>query len=302
MSGKIDRLRTFAAVTRLGSFSAAARATRQSPPVVTRLVAELEAELGAQLLVRTTRKVQATAAGKAFAADCERILADLQAAEEKVRAGQMLVAGDLRVSAPLSFGQAYFGDTISQFRVLHPGVKLLIDLEDRFVDILQEDYDMAIRISEPPKDKSTIWRKIMPVPRLLVAAPGYLERRGRPASPADLRGQDCLGYSHMSGGDGWRLTDARGRREIISPSYSIVCNNGDLLADLAAAGEGIAALPLFIVEARLASGALVDVLPGWQLPETWLTAYYPPYTQLPNKVRVFTEFLEASCLRDATPA
>lgn len=298
MIGKLERLTTFVRVAELGSFRAAARQLRQSPPVTTRLIAELEAELGVQLLVRTTRRLSLTVAGKAFLADAARILAELAQAEERLREEQLALTGELRISAPLSFGQHYLAATISQFRILHGGMRLRLDLDDQMVDIVAGDYDMAVRISEPPRDKSTIWRKITLVPRLIVASPDYLARRGTPQAPRDLVRHECLGYAYLAGGESWKFSNAKGEKQEVTPSFGITCNNGDLLAALAAAGEGIAMLPRFIVAARLAAGELLPLLESWHLPEVWLTAYYPPYTHLPNKVRVFTEFLEQACARE----
>jgi DNA-binding transcriptional LysR family regulator len=272
--------------------SAPPRALRLSPPAVTRLIAELEADLGVQLLVRTTRKVALTSAGEAYFEKAGAAAAQLRAAGEFVRQQHNMLTGTLKVTVPLSFGLRYLADAVSRFRVLYDRIDLVLDLDDRFVDIVSEGYDMALRISGPPSDLSTIWRKIMPVRRVMVAAPSYLARLGTPQHPDDLREHNMLGYSNLTEGPGWTLQREGQKRVVPNTRFCFLCNNGDVLTDLAALGEGLALLPLFIVEERIKNGALVEVLGDWQPPETWLTASYPPYQKLPAKVETFTRFIE----------
>ena len=263
-----------------------------TPASVTRTVSALEEQLGVQLLLRTTRKVSLTSAGAAYAARVAPLVEGLARAMEETRDLQKVTAGSLRVSAPMSLGMKVLPTVLSQFSIMHPRTSVAIELSDRFVDILQENYDLAIRISGPPTDKSTIWRKIRPVSRLLVASPSFLARHGTPKLPEDLTTLECLSYHDQSKTETWELSrpgqvrtvEARGR-------FSI--NNGDFLCKLAIAGEGIALLPRFIVDEELRAGKLVEVLPGWNTPEIWLTLYYPPYEQLPLRVATFSDFFEA---------
>lgn len=292
--GKIEKIQIFMAVSEHSSFAAAARHLNLSPSVVTRVVAELEAELGVQLFVRTTRKVALTSAGSQFVEKAGKAVAQLQQAEDFVRAEQNSLSGELRVNAPLSFGMHYLATAIGRFRALYSDVSLKLSLTDSFVDIVSADYDMALRISGPPKDKSTIWRKICPVPRVLVAAPNYLERRGTPADPHALLDFDCLGYSNLATGTDWTFTNTSKTKQTITPRFCFECDNGEVLAELASLGEGITLLPKFIVEKYLAEGKLKIILEEWQAPEIWLTAYYPPYDVLPAKVKAFTSFIEDS--------
>ncbi len=290
--GEVEAIRTFLAVAEQNSFSAAARLLAMTPASVTRTVSALEEQLGVQLLLRTTRKVSLTSAGAAYAARVAPLVEGLARATEETRDLQKVTAGSLRVSAPMSLGMKVLPTVLSQFSIMHPRTSVAIELSDRFVDILQENYDLAIRISGPPTDKSTIWRKIRPVSRLLVAAPSFLARHGTPKVPEDLTTIECLSYHDQSKTETWELSrpgqvrtvEARGR-------FSI--NNGDFLCKLAIAGEGIALLPRFIVEEELRAGKLVEVLPGWSTPEIWLTLYYPPYEQLPLRVATFSDFFEA---------
>ncbi|QEE45667.1 LysR family transcriptional regulator [Rhizobium sp. WL3] len=290
--GEVEAIRTFLAVAEQNSFSAAARLLAMTPASVTRTVSALEDQLGVQLLLRTTRKVSLTSAGAAYAARVAPLVEGLARATEETRDLQKVTAGSLRVSAPMSLGMKVLPTVLSQFSIMHPRTSVAIELSDRFVDILQENYDLAIRISGPPTDKSTIWRKIRPVSRLLVASPSFLARHGTPKVPEDLTTLECLSYHDQSKTETWELSrpgqvrtiEARGR-------FSI--NNGDFLCKLAIAGEGIALLPRFIVDEELRAGKLVEVLPGWNTPEIWLTLYYPPYEQLPLRVATFSDFFEA---------
>lgn len=290
--GELEAIRTFLTVADQSSFSAAARLLGMTPASVTRTISALEEQLGVQLLLRTTRKVSLTSAGAAYAARVAPLVEGLARATEETRDLQKVTAGSIRVSAPMSLGMKVLPTVLSQFSIMHPRTSVAIELSDRFVDILQENYDLAIRISGPPTDKSTIWRKIRPVSRLLVAAPSFLARHGTPKVPEDLTTLECLSYHDQSKTETWELSrpgqvrtvEARGR-------FSI--NNGDFLCKLAIAGEGIALLPRFIVDEELRAGKLVEVLPGWNTPEIWLTLYYPPYEQLPLRVATFSDFFEA---------
>ncbi|MEM1049716.1 MAG: LysR family transcriptional regulator [Pseudomonadota bacterium] len=301
LTGQIERIRVFLEVAERGSFAAAARALGISRSVATRQISELEASLGAQLLVRTTRKVSLTAAGALYRDRTRTLVDDLARTDEFVRRQQQTLTGSLRVSAPLSRGMRLLPDAISRFRILYDRVDLGLDLSDRFVDIVSEEYDMALRISGPPSDKSTIWRKICAVPRVVVAAPDYLQQRGTPAVPADLAEHECLAYTYYAGGPVWSFDHATtGETGAVSVRSTFSCNNGDVIAGLAVRGEGVALLPLFIVARAIENGQLVPLLTDWKSPEIWLTAYYPPYDHLPAKVATFTSFIEDVVAADPT--
>lgn len=290
--GELEAIRTFLTVADQSSFTAAARLLGMTPASVTRTVSGLEEQLGVQLLLRTTRKVSLTSAGAAYAARVAPLVEGLVRATEETRDLQKVTAGSLRVSAPMSLGMKVLPTVLSQFAIIHPRTSVAIELSDRFIDIVQENYDLAIRISGPPTDKSTIWRKIRPVPRLLVASPAFIARHGMPAMPEDLSGLECLSYNDQLKTESWVLSRPAQTRTIEAKGrFSI--NNGDFLCKLATAGEGIALLPRFIVEEDLRAGRLVEVLPDWSTPEIWLTLYYPPYEQLPLRVATFSDFFEA---------
>ena len=301
MAGHVERIRVFIEVAERESFASAARALGLTPSQVTRYVGELEDEVGVRLLTRTTRQVALSAAGRLYFERAKPILADLSRAEELVRMQHQTLKGEIRLSAPLSFGLRFLPEAISQFRIIYPEVKLKLDLTDRLVDVMKDDYDMALRISGPPSDKSSIWRKIHPAPRVIVASPEYLARKGRPERPDDLSEHDCLVYAHDNDDGAWDLKDATsGESRTPKLTTCFVCNSGDLIGDLAARGEGVALLPRFIVVPHLARGALVEIMTGWTAPEIWLSAFYPPYDHLPAKVATFTSFIESAVAANAS--
>lgn len=293
MPGHLERIRVFHAVAEAGSFAGAARRLGMSASAVTRAVAELEDHLGVQLFLRTTRKVSLSGAGEEY---LHRTLAAANAlaeADDMVRRQQEGLSGTLRISCPLSFGTRFLPGIVAGFREQYPQIALQMQLTDRFVDITAGDYDMALRISGPPTDKSTIWRKICAVPRHLFAAPDYLKDAPPLRDPEDLAAHKCLVYSSQADGELWHFS--KGDRSVPLRVRSMFgCNNGDLLGALAARGEGIALLPDFILDQQLARGEVVPVLPDWETPPLWLTAFYPPYRKLPRAVDRFTAVTEAA--------
>jgi DNA-binding transcriptional LysR family regulator len=191
----------------------------------------------------------------------------------------------------MSLGLKVLPPVLSQFATLYPQTHVSLTLSDSFVDIVEEGYDLAIRISGPPDDKSTIWRKICEVQRMLVASPAYLRARGTPATPDDLADHACLSYRSDARDESWELSRGPSRR-VHKAVGSFSANNGDILAQLAINGEGIALLPRFIVDEDIAAGRLVEILSGWDAPQIWLTLYYPPYERLPLRVATFSDFFE----------
>ena len=289
MPGHLEQIATFLTVADAHSFARAADRLGVSASAVTRAVSELEQRLGVQLLVRTTRRVSLTQAGTAFQAQVQPLVSGLARAQDEVRAYQTSLKGQLRVSAPLSFGQHFLSRPLIRFRSENPEIDLYISLTDRFVDILNDDLDMALRISGVPTDLSTIWRKIAPVPRSLVASPGYLANRGMPQTPTDLAGHSALAYANLADGDVWSLADPQtGLTEPVRVPASLHSDNGDLLAQLAIADQGIALLPDFLLRDAIAQGRLTRILPHWRPPEIWLTATFPPYQRLPAALDRFT--------------
>lgn len=189
----------------------------------------------------------------------------------------------------MSFGQRVLSQVLCGFRELYPGINVEISLTDELLDMVDEQFDLAIRISGPPSDKFTIWRKICPIRRILVAAPGT--PHADVGHPHDLPADACLGYDTGSHRETWELTDGASSATI-SAGRSISSNNGEVLASMAAGGAGVALMPVFIVAEYLRSGRLVPILQEWSAPEIWLTLYYPPYQKLPPRILAFSDFFE----------
>lgn len=286
----LKAIRTFLTVADLASFAAAARQMGTTPATVTRAVAGLEAALGVQLLLRTTRHVSLTSAGDAYARRVRPVLAAFDAIEAELRDSQGPLRGRIRLTAPMSFGVRVMPRILADFRRAQPDVEVAVVLTDAFVDILEADYDLAIRISGPPNDKSTIWRKLCLVERVLVAAPGAAEATA--THPEELRPERLFAHSAAARDEDWRLSGEGGEARTLRAGAQLSANNADLLVQLLAAEDGAALLPRFAAGPALAAGELVEVLPGWTASPLWLTLYYPPYERLPPIVAAFSEFFE----------
>jgi DNA-binding transcriptional LysR family regulator len=290
----MDRLAgipAFEGVVAAGSFAGAARALGLSVAAVSKQVRALEDRLGVRLLHRTTRQVRLTDAGERFHARCQHILAELEDAEREVAARQATPRGRVRVSAPMSFGERHLGPLVSAFLAANPDVEIDLVLDDRFVDILAEGFDVAVRIAEL-HDSSLVARRLCASRRVLCAAPGYLARHGAPATPDELAAHRCIGYAYMASGCDWPFRTRDGRR-LVRVRGPVISNNGDVLRVLALDGCGIALLPTFLVADDLRAGRLREVLPD-QLdgdPAVWVLQ--PTRRHVPLAVRAFVEFLVA---------
>ncbi|WP_350310471.1 LysR family transcriptional regulator [Paracoccus sp. SSJ] len=286
---QLKALKTFLLAAEKRNFAQVARELDMTPASVTRTIAALEDMLGVQLFVRTTRQVSLTGDGAIFASRIEQAVEALEAARTEMANAHKADEGRLRINAPMSLGQRVLPQILCGFRDLYPRIDVEIRLTDRFLDMVEEDFDLAIRISAAPSDKFTIWRKICPVKRLLVAAPGTPHAEVK--HPNELSPGDCLAYSADSHRENWQLSDGNAS-VTIAAGRSISANNGDLLAHMAADGAGVVLLPVFILAQYLRSGRLVQILPDWTPPQIWLTLYYPPYQKLPPRIAAFSDFFE----------
>jgi DNA-binding transcriptional LysR family regulator len=277
----------FVRVAETGSFARAAERMGLSKPVLSRRVARLEKQLGARLLTRTARGAQPTDIGLAYHARAANILAELEAAREVVADAVTQVAGAIRLTAPLSFGIRHLAPALSEFAAAHPKIELDIVLEDRTVDLTEGGYDLAVRIGQL-KDSALIARRIAPMRRVLVASPAYLERRGRPESPADLAAHDALLYAY----DQWRFR-VGARWETVRVPPVMRSNNGDMLLAAAAAGLGLVMLPSFIAGPAIEAGTVEPVLLDYPLEEGALHAVMPPGRATTARVRALVDFLVA---------
>lgn len=293
---ELKAIRVFLAVVDQLSFAGAARSLAMTPASVTRIVAQLEADLGHQLLLRTTRKVSLTSTGAMVAARYKPIVDDFDRATEDIAHASRPDRGRLRINAPLSMGVRLLPSVMTGFRTAYPRIDVDLRLTDTLIDIIGSGCDLAIRVSSPPTDRSTIWRKLCEVPRDAVASPGFLASTGTPKTPDDLERQHCLSYSATDTPEMWEFSQGAVRRSFRA-GRSLISNNGDFLCEVACAGAGICVLPDFITQGAIDRGDLVRVLPDWTLPSLWLTLYYPPYERLPPLVATFTDYFEAY-LRD----
>lgn len=286
---RLDEMEIFAEVVEAGGFSAAARRLNLSKSAVSKQVSRLEDRLGVRLLNRTTRRLSLTEAGTTFYAACRRVLDEAAAAEQAVSNLAAAPRGLLKLNAPMSFGFLHLGPAIPAFHARYPQVTVDAAMNDRFVDLVEEGYDVAIRIGAL-RDSSLVARRLAPCRAVLCASPDYLDRRGRPQRPEDLAGHDCLLYANSASPREWTLQGPRGR-QTVPVDGPLIANNGDMLCGAALAGMGIVRLPTFIVGHQLRKGRLEVVLADHPLPEQGIHAVYPHGRNLSPKVRVFVDFL-----------
>ncbi len=287
---RLAAIEAFVRVAESGSFSKAAERLHSSKSAVSRQVSALEAELGARLIHRTTRALTLTEAGRSYFEQAGRILADLAEANASVGQLQAAPRGRLRVSAPMSFGFLHLAPAVPDFLARHPDVELDLMMNDRFVDLVDEGFDMAVRIGALA-DSSLVARKLAPMRRAVCAAPGYLATHGTPASPDELKAHECLCYSNVGMAQEWRFVRPDGRTWSVEVRGRLHANNGDALRAAALRGFGLAVLPSFLVGRDFQSGALVPVLEQFLAQDSAVYAVYPHARHLSPKVRAFVDFL-----------
>jgi DNA-binding transcriptional LysR family regulator len=287
---RLTGLEVFSKVAATGSLSAAARAMGLSQTMATKHLAALEARLGAKLFHRTTRRLSITDAGRSYLESCERILAEIEAAEAALAAHRIEPRGLLRLNVPLVFGVRQIAPRLAEFARHYPQVIVELGLNDRQVDLAEEGWDLAIRITNL-RDSSLVARRLAPCRIAVCASPAYLASHGTPRTAADLARHNCLGYTlAQAGADRWLM----GKRSEVSVPVSgnLRANNGDALLAAAIAGQGIVHQPTFIVADALRSGELVRITldhpPTEQLA---VHAVYLPDRHPPAKVRAFIEFI-----------
>ena len=284
-----EDLRIYVAVIHAGNFTAAAEQLMLSKQYVSRRMAALEASLGSQLLIRNTRKLSVTEAGMLFLTHAQRILDDIHEAEQAMSTRRQALHGTFRISMPMSFGMSHLSPLIAQFLAQHPALQFHIELADRYVDMIGEGFDMAIRIGALA-DSTLIARRLGEQRRLICASPAYLARAGTPATPDDLAQHACLRYGREAL-SGWELQQA-GKSKSVMVKGPLLSNNGEVLRDAAIAGLGLVLLPGFIVEPALKRGELVSVLEAYQPAPLCLNAVYPQHRQRSEVNRVLLNFLQ----------
>ena len=272
---QLEEIAAFVAIARAGSISEAARQAHLAKSVMSRRLSDLEARLGAPLIVRTTRRMALTDAGAAFLQRAERLLDDLGEAEAEVRADAVALAGRLRIAAPLSYGLSRLKPVVSDFMRRHPGVKMEIDFSDRQVSLVEEGFDLALRIGALA-NSSLIARKIAPVRSLAAASPAFWDQYGRPRAPSDLEKLPCLRYANLPRPEVIPYWAPGGARGEIAPPIRMRATNGDFLADLAVDGAGFLVEPAFIIEPYIRDGRLETALTDYAWSDINLYLIYPP--------------------------
>jgi DNA-binding transcriptional LysR family regulator len=286
---KLDAMNAFARVVAAGSYAEAARRLGLTRSAVSKAVTELEQLLGVRLLDRTTRKVTATEAGRAYYERVTGILADVESTESAVSRLHEEPKGLLRINAPMSFGTLYLGPAIAEFMVAYPELRIELLLNDRFIDPIEEGVDVTVRIGALP-DSSLIARHLAPARRVLAASPAYLKTHGTPRTPEDLTQHRALTFGNMQAVQRWEMS--RGGETFNVPVTSCLCsNNGDVLRAVALNGNGILLLPTFLVGPDIAAGKLKIVLPDYEPAGLGIYALYAPNRYLAAKTRVFIDFL-----------
>jgi DNA-binding transcriptional LysR family regulator len=279
----------FVRVVERGSFTLAAEDLNLSRAVVSKYLTRLEERLGARLLHRTTRRLSLTEAGAALFEASRGALERIEEAEAAVAEFQSEPRGRLRVSAPMSFGILHLGPALSDFARAHPKVTLDVKLDDRYVNLVEEGVDVAVRIGALT-DSSLVARKLAVTNAVVCASSEYLARHGEPESPEDLATHNCLIYSYLSSANVWRFTASGGREIPVAVNGSLRINNGIVLAEAAVAGHGILLTPSFYVAPLLRSGRLKRILAGYKLKELGIYAVYPQRGHVPPKVRAFVDY------------
>ena len=282
-------MRTFVQVVDTGSFVGAAEPLDMSKAAVSRYVADLEARLGVRLLHRSTRRLSLAEDGEVFYLRCKELLGGLDAAEAEVTARSGDAVGQLRVNAPVSFGILYLAPVWAAFKARHPQVSFDVTLSDRVVDIVEEGFDLAIRITQL-QNSSLISRRLASARMVLCASPTYLARQGTPVHPSELVQHHILAYSYWSSRDEWAFDGPDGV-VVVKTTPCLRSNNGDTCRAVALAHEGIILQPSFMVGADLAAGTLVELCPGYRALEMGIHAVYSSRKHVAPKVRLLIDFL-----------
>ncbi len=285
-------MRAFVAVADANQFSLASERLGLSRAMASKQVMDLEAHLGLRLLNRTTRKVSLTDEGAGYLERCRDILSAIDEAEQEFASRALEPSGRLRVTAPMSFGASHLAPQIALYAASNPRVSVELILNDRHVDLVEEGFDLAIRIGRLA-DSSLVAKKIGEMRLIACAAPSYLSARGRPQTPSDLTDHECVLYSYASAGAVWNFT-APGGRESVRVGGRVACNNGEAICNIAVAGLGVIAQPDFIVAAHLTTGALERVLPNHAMEPRGIYAIHTSRRYAPLKIRSFIDQLSAA--------
>src|SRR5712672_819153 len=292
MADSLAEMAVFSRVVAAGSLSSAARELGLSPAVISRRLAALESRLGVRLINRTTRSLHLTDEGANYYDTCARLLSEIEEADAAVSAGRVEPQGPLKVALPASFGHRHIAPLIPRFASRYPKVQLALSLSDRSVNVIEEGFDLAVRIADLA-DSSLAARKLAPNRRVVCASPEYLKRHGTPRTPQDLVSHNCLTTTDFAMTWDYKDPDERGGAVRVSGRFA--CDNWEVLREWALAGLGIALKSTWDIRQQLQDGSLIPLFPGYTFAsDVAIYAVYPHRRFLPAKTRAFIEFLADS--------
>jgi DNA-binding transcriptional LysR family regulator len=287
---KLGLMEIFVRIVETGSFSAVAREMAMSQPTISKQIGALERELNTRLLNRTTRSLSLTESGAAYYERCRRIIDQVHAAETSLGVVQGKLTGTLSINSSVAFGQMFLTRLVLEFQRMHGDLAVALTLNDRYIDLIEEGIDLAIRFGRTI-DPGLVARRVANSPVALVAAPDYLARRGTPSHPRDLAEHSCLHYTYLSTGEEWVFPSAQGEVRVrISGTFR--SNNGYALRDAMLAGHGIAVMPVVFVQRELEDGRAQALLPEYNGIALPVNAVYPAGRYVPDKVRAFVDFMQ----------
>lgn len=288
----LTEIAVFVRIAACGSFTRAAEELQLSRAVVSKYLSQLEKRLGARLIHRTTRRLSLTEAGAALFGASRGAIERIEEAQEEIAGLQKVPRGRLKLAAPMGFGILYLGEALAQFMRRFPEVSLDVHFDDRFVNLIEGGFDVAIRIGVF-RDSSLVARKLAVTRPIVCASPQYLAEHGEPEAPEDLAEHDCQMYSYLSTADVWRFKAPDGREVPVAVSGRLRMNNGVVQREAAIAGLGVLMAPDFYVAQPIRERRLKRILVNYSLPELGIYAMYPQREYVPPKVRAFVDFLAA---------
>jgi DNA-binding transcriptional LysR family regulator len=286
---KFKEMQAFVAVAESGSFVKAADQLETSKAAVSRYVAQLEERLGVRLMQRTTRRLSLTDEGHAFLVHCKDTLTLIHDAEEEIQNKRNSPTGLIRINAPLTFGILHLAPLWGKFTALYPKVQLEVTLSDRIVDLVDEGYDLAVRVASLPSS-TLISRKLTSTSMVVCASPKYLKGKVKLLHPSDLKDHSVISYSYLATGDEWLFHGPEGEVRV-KTHPRIHTNNGDTCRSAALAHQGIILQPTFIVGPDIQKGDLIELLPQFKSIELGIYAVYPSRKLVSPRIRVLVDFL-----------
>tara|TARA_R110002073_G_scaffold288039_1_gene452777 strand:+ start:311 stop:1219 length:909 start_codon:yes stop_codon:yes gene_type:complete len=289
----VDSLTDIAVYVRVveeGSFTRAAERLDMSRSVISKYITRLEERLGVRLLNRTTRRLSLTEAGRIFYERSRHSLQDIEEAEAEVSRLQLKPSGTLRINSPMSFGILHIAPLIADFLAEYPDINVEMNLDDRKIDIINEGFDVSIRIADMP-DSSLVARRLAPCRHVIAGSPSYFEQHSRPLAPGDLADHNILSFSYQASASDWHFVSPEGGPISVTVSGSVKMNNSLAIREALLGGLGLARVPTFVIGSDIQQGRLCSVLDSYMKPEVAIYAVYPQRRHLSPKVRAFVDYL-----------